>query len=343
MPDRIRLTIRSITQETEDTFTYHFSSELPVAYKAGQFLTLLLDINGREVRRSYSMCTDPVSDPFPAVTVKRIPNGEVSRYILDHWKVGMEVACLPAAGKFTLTESETPRDVFLIAAGSGITPMLGLIRQLLRTEPKSNIHLLYSNRTPTQTIFHAVLDELQAQYPQNLHIHYYFSNGKHIEKARLTVTNLQEIIQTQCRYAHKDARFFVCGPYEYMLMARISILALGFQKDQVLQENFDPQTIPPPTKAPWLQLPPQQLTFVDFDTTYEFEVNADETILEAALRQDVPLPYSCQGGACSSCMVKCVSGKVEMHYNEVLTDQDLEEGWVLTCTGHPMKQTTLHI
>jgi ring-1,2-phenylacetyl-CoA epoxidase subunit PaaE len=343
MPDRIRLTIRSVTRETEDTYTYQFEPERPITYQAGQFFTLLLTINGRELRRSYSLSTDPGTDAFPAVTVKRIPNGEVSRFILDYWEEGTSTATSPAAGKFVLPVSDTPRDIFLVAAGSGITPMLGLIKQVLRTEPKSQIHLLYSNRKPEQTIFYDTLNQLQQQHPAQLHIHYYFSNGKHIEKARLTVSNLENTIQSSLTFAPADARFFICGPFEYMQMTRIGILSLGYTKEQLLQENFDPQTIPPPPRAPWMDLPPQQVTFVDFDGTYEFEVKSDETILDAALRQDIPLPYSCQGGACSSCMLKCKEGKVEMHYNEVLTDEDIAEGWVLTCTGHPMKPSVLEI
>ncbi len=339
MEQTIFFSIRKIEVVAQEAFFYELEPVESGAftYQAGQFLTFIFRHSMGELRRSYSLCTYPGVDAYPAVLVKRIPNGEISRHIQDYWKVGDVVESLPPSGRFVLEAANRPRDLFLLAAGSGISPLMGLIKQALHAEPETNVHLFYSNRNVEQTIFYQELKGIQEQYAHRLHIDLLLSESKYLERARLNRNLLEKLVDSRLQYAKEDATFFVCGPYVYMQMVEIVLITMGFAKESIRKETF----IIPKAAEPQFELEDKstkevQLTFQG--KTYDIVVPYPQTILSVALEQGISLPYSCRAGRCSACVAKCLEGKVAMSYNEVLTEKDEQRGYVLTCTGHPVSQ-----
>lgn len=336
----IQLRITDIIQETPDTYTYRLEAAdgKTIKYQAGQFLTFLITLHGVEYRRSYSFSSTPGIDPFMAVTIKRIANGEISRYILRNWKVGDIVTSLLPSGRFTLEGMpDIERDLFFLGAGSGITPLFSLMQHALHFEHAAHITLIYSNRNAQNTIFYRRILELQQQFPQRLTILWLFSDpgDEPFDYRRMSNSLLEMLAPKHLRHQPDKAQFFICGPSEYMRMAQFTLTFMGFQPGQLHKENFVVNTAPLIARV---QVPAdaslKQVVLKHENKTQLLPVPGNETILHAALRQEVALPYSCKGGVCGSCIARCISGKVWMSVNEVLTEKELAQGLILTCTGY---------
>lgn len=331
-----RLAIKGIIEETEDAKTFVLASVdgQPLTYQAGQFLTFLFQEHGHEVRRSFSFSSSPSVDTLPSVTIKRVPNGLISRPLLDYSRVGDVWECLPPAGRFVLP-AHPPEHVFLLAAGSGITPLLALTKELLANHPSTQITLVYSNKSVESTIFYAQLTALQTDHSEQLKVIFLWGNAKNLRWARLNGTLLEEIIQQTLNGApFSDARFYACGPFHYMLMVEISLLTMGFHKDQLQREHFVIESKPPTPKHY-----PAQTILANFRGAQQtISVRENQTLLDAGLVAGWPLPYTCRAGRCGACIALCTSGEVEMEYNEVLTDEEIANGQVLTCMAHPLTE-----
>lgn len=332
----ISLQVKHIIEEANDakTFIFERTNEQQFVYKAGQFLTFLIPLHGHEVRRSYSMSSAPDVDELPAITVKRVPNGEISRFWIDHVQVGDHFDVLPPSGRFVLEDSfGTPRDLVLIAAGSGITPLFSILKFALTHEQTSRITLIYASRNAKTALFHEQIQHWQQQYPERLHVIHIHSqptddwNGM---RGRINNTRLEQLVNKSLHFDRKHTRFFVCGPYELMRSVEITLHFMGFSSLQIRKENFIIPSTPPPPRVS----NPHVLALHFRGQTHNLFVPAHTTILDAALAAGIRLPYSCKGGRCSTCAGVCKSGSVHMTVNEVLTDKDLAEGWILTCSAY---------
>ncbi|MPR34940.1 2Fe-2S iron-sulfur cluster-binding protein [Salmonirosea aquatica] len=332
----LSLRIRNIISETSDTRTFvlELAEGGALSYEPGQFLTFLLHVQGHEVRRSYSMSSTPGVDEFPAVTIKRVTNGEISRYWHDHVEVGTRLTALPPAGRFVLEPAEgQPRDVVLIGAGSGITPLFSILKYVLTNEPESRVTLLYASRRERSIIFGRQLAEWQRGYPDRLEIVHVLSQPTDDwlgTRGRINNFRLERMIGRYLHFPAERARFFLCGPFELMRTTEITLRFMGFEDDQIRKENFVIDPAPPPPK----HSEPHTIQLTFRSKTYALEVPAYTTILQAGLEQGIPIPYSCRGGRCATCAALCRSGTVRMSINDVLTDRDLAQGWVLTCTAY---------
>jgi ring-1,2-phenylacetyl-CoA epoxidase subunit PaaE len=345
-----QLRITDIIRETAGTYTYRLENTAlePVEYLAGQFLTFLIQLNNKEYRRSYSFSSTPGVDPFLAVTIREKENGEISRYIIRMWKKGDIVTTLEPSGRFTYEPAHIPaRDIFLLAAGSGITPVFSLLKQILIQEPGAHITLIYSNTTPERTIFHEQLQTWQKQYSNQLQCIYLFSNDpdSHHVYRRLNNILLEQLVNDHIRHHKTDAQFFLCGPPDYMRTILLTLTFMGFDEEQLHKENFVVNTDARIAKTP---LPKdhniRQVLIRYRNQEYYLAIPGDQNILSYALDHDVLLPYSCKGGVCGSCAALCTSGKIWMSVNEVLTDKELAEGLVLTCVGYAIsEQVTIEL
>lgn len=334
--DLLPLRIMRIIVETADTNSYWLepTNGQVVSYKAGQFLTLILPHNGHEVRRSYSLSSAP--GERLCITIKRVQNGEISRYLHDTLRVGDIVNSLLPAGRFTLDSSPTG-DVVLMGAGSGITPLFSLLKYLLQNEVAQRVTLLYSNTTEQSIIFYDALNQLHQQHPTRFRLLYLLSNPPEDWnglRGRLNNVLLERLLPQLVADSDPAAlRFYICGPGAYMRMTQFTLVFSGFRPDQIRRENFVVEPIiatPPPTLAQ------DRTVLLRFrGKEIDIQVPAYKSILQAALDEGIMLPYSCRGGRCSTCAAHCLSGQVHMTINDVLTDQDLADGWVLTCTGYP--------
>lgn len=313
-----------------------------VVYEAGQFLTLIIQHHGKEVRRSYSIASAPGIDAEMFIVIKRLENGEISRYLIDHLKAGNVLTTLHPAGRFTLNTSALSRTVFFIAAGSGITPIYALIKKVLAEESLSRVILIYQNRNEDSTIFKHELETLQHQYRQRMQQVNLLStpSDKKLHPQRLNNFLLEQLM-AQYYNPHALHAFYICGPYAFMRMVQFVLRFSGVRQDVIRKENFVIDAVPPPPLITDQSL--KQITLLWKDRQYLFSVAYPSTILQAALQHDIRLPYSCRGGRCSSCTVKCISGKVTMSINEVLTDHDLQQGLVLTCVGYAETDLALEL
>ncbi len=315
------------------------------AYLAGQFLSLIFYINDKEVRRSYSFNSSPALDEPLSITVKRIENGEISRFLHHKTAIGDEFDVLPAQGIFSYQPNVYKRrDLFLFAAGVGITPLFSMLKTALVSEQQSNVTLIYSNSSIESVLFYEALNEWKKNYPERLTIIFLFSNGKNLATARLNRFFIDALLKKHLKFKKEDALFYCCGPITYMDLCRITLLGAGFAADQIKRETFvlpENEADEDDTSAKKLVDKTTYSVIIKFEgKTTSLDIPYPKRILEVALENNINLPYSCQAGMCSACTAYCTKGGVVMDYNEVLTDDEIASGKVLVCTGHPTKNGT---
>jgi ring-1,2-phenylacetyl-CoA epoxidase subunit PaaE len=333
--DLLKFRVKNIIRETKDTITIQLNTEDGggIAYEAGQFLTFIFNRGNDELRRSYSFSSTPGIDESAAITVKRVANGQISRFLIDHLTTEETLISLPASGRFTIeTNASSERQFFFVAAGSGITPIFSLIKKVLANEPLSKAFLIYQNHDEKNIIFKRQLKEIEKKFARQFKwINLLTNPGKYPHAGnRLTNFLLEKLINEYI--SDKEKMFYLCGPASMMRMAVFTLKLMGFADAQIRKENFRVDYIPPPPIISNTE--PRNLIIHFREKTYEIKVAYPTNILQAALNNHIELPYSCRGGRCSTCAARVVKGKVLMSINEVLTEKDIEEGLVLTCVGY---------
>jgi ring-1,2-phenylacetyl-CoA epoxidase subunit PaaE len=326
----LQLRIESIKWELPDVATFFLEevSGRKVNYKAGQFITLVFTHRTEEIRRSYSLSSSPDEDLL-AVTVKRQVNGEISRYMLTKLSIGDILTAVEPAGRFVVNSFHPEKDIFFFAGGSGITPVFSQLKYILKRDGKSRLTLIYSNKD-TSVLFRNELDRLAKKHPGRLKIIYLISS----EGNRLNNDGVERLVKQNLQFDLDKAEFFICGPFPYMRMVRLTLIYIGVDAGKIRRENFVIETI---TVAHTLvNYPPGKVKLYFNGEVYDITTGENQSILQAALQNNIQLPYSCRVGSCSTCSAICKNGKVVMSINEVLTESDLARGWVLTCTGHPV-------
>lgn len=325
------------------TFFLERKDGRPLEYRAGQFLTFLFSFHGRELRRSYSFSSTPGIDLFPSITVKREVNGEISRFLVDRLRVGDVLSSLAPAGKFLL-EAVPDGSLVFLAAGSGMVPVFSLMKAAFHQRAAKKIILISQNRDSESIPFRSALEEMREDPSGLFEWTSLLSRptpiGNPVPAARLNNGLLKELLdwieEEVVDGAGPDITnkhlFYLCGPLSFMRMALFTLRLMGVSDRQIRKENFTVEYVPPP---PFLaDTSPKEVVILTNENRYEFATAWPSTILQSALAHHIALPYSCKGGRCSTCMARCVSGKVKMSINEVLTDKDLQEGWILTCVGY---------
>lgn len=323
------LIIDRIIRETGDakTFILKNISGVPLTCRAGQFLTFVFRRkDGEEDRRSYSLSSAPALWEPLQVTVKRVPNGAYSRWLVDAAKEGDQLFTTGASGFFVLPEKmDDHREFVFFAAGSGITPVYSLIRTLLHNYPHTRLALVYSNTRSSDAIFYDALIALRQLFTGRLRITFLFSREQ--VRGRLNVEMIGKIAADH----GAGALYYLCGPLEYMQTITIVLRTGGVPEANIRKEIFHSEK-PVIRELPSDQLP-HNVRVTLGDTGYSFTAQYPATILQAAKALGIPLPYSCEAGQCGTCSATCVEGKVWMWHNDVLLDDDIAKGRVLTCTG----------
>jgi ferredoxin-NADP reductase len=332
----IQLTIESIREEKKGFKSFTFANGHGLEYQAGQFITLVDKTHSGEIRRSYSIISSPVLNEPLSIAVKRIDNGHFSRKLIDRIHVGDRLLTTGAAGFFRLPDNLISyTSIFFFAAGSGIAPILSLIKTTIHLSPGIFIYLIYSNQSVETTAFRQELIELSRNFPHRLHIDFLFSSESDLRRARINRDLLLELLRIN-QFDREKTLFYVCGPESYMRMIIFHLVEEGFNLEQIRKEDFNPGS-----KKLIIRRPPDKTShFVKLNLNgieYDFFVQYPDSILQAAKKIKLDLPYSCETGKCGSCAAKCISGQVWLSNNEVLTDSDLARGLTLTCTGHPQK------
>lgn len=338
----LHLTVKEVIRETADAITIVFEKPATgLTYKAGQFLTLICDINGESVRRAYSLCTSPEVDEDLAVTVKRVEGGVMSNYLNDEIKAGDSIKVMPPLGNFTtVLRPENKRHIVMFGGGSGITPLMGLTKSLLYGEPETVVSLIYTNRNIDSVIFKDKLEALETQYEGRLQVIHVLDDAPVNWQGPSGLLNeemLNKLFERIPDWGKDNTQYLMCGPEGMMHNVEELLHKLDIPKDHIYKESFVQSTIDKAEKGGKKENDGKahSVTIILDGEEHNFEVPAGKAILETALDNDIDMPFSCQSGLCTACRGKLLSGTMTMEEEEGLSDAEREEGYVLTCVGHP--------
>ena len=333
-----KLAIKEIRRETPNAVSILFNvpEELKENYQfiAGQYVTLKLTLDGNEIRRAYSICSSPKSGEL-RIAVKAVKDGFFSKFANESLVVGglLEVG-LPE-GKFTFEPKfDKQKNYAAFVAGSGITPVISILKSVLEEEPNSTFVLVYGNKNTEETIFHQQLHDLQSKYVGRLFVHYVYSkiNVDGELFGRIDKSNVNFVLKN--KHSQKEfSKYYLCGPEEM-----INLVSDTLKENNIVEKDIKFELFSTPTTENDAVISRDghtKITVLVDDEETTFEMSQKQTLLEAALKQGLDAPYSCQGGICSSCIAKISKGTAEMKKNTILTDKEIASGLILTCQAHP--------
>lgn len=321
-PNAVALTF-DIPEHLKEAFTF----------KAGQYITLKHEVNGKELRRAYSISSAPSSGKL-TVGIKKMEGGTFSVYANEQLKAGDTLEVMVPEGRFVF-DSHDPQTIAAFAAGSGITPIMSIAQTVLESHPDNRFVLVFGNQTPEETMYFKTIQSLKERYGDRLFVQYVFSRSSE-EGAlfgRIEKSTVNFVLKNKFKETAFDA-FYLCGPEEMINQVSNTLKENGISENKIHFELFTSSDTEDEL-AEELEGKTQVEVLVD-DETFTFVMDKKELVLDAVLKQDIDAPYSCQGGVCSSCIARLTEGKVEMVKNQILTDSEIEEGFVLTCQSHPI-------
>ncbi|WP_162127278.1 1,2-phenylacetyl-CoA epoxidase subunit PaaE [Flavobacterium phycosphaerae] len=337
--------VADIYKETKDcsVITFDIPKELQAEfqYKQGQHLTMRATIDGNEVRRNYSLCSCSMDNKWQ-VAVKKINGGLFSTFVNDTLKKGDSLDIIPPHGTFFTETSSQAKNYIAFAAGSGITPILSIIKTHLAAEPNSTFKLFYLNRTVKSIIFKEEIEQLKNKYFGRFEIfHFLTKEHRNIEllNGRFTKEKIQLLTDKIIDIPSTD-ECFICGPEEMIYLLRDELTAAGLPKEKIHFELFntgiseeDKQRI---NKIVEKKVEGTEVTIIDGGKEFHFTMGEDfDNILDGALAAGADLPFACKGGVCSTCRCKVVDGTVEMKLNYSLEEDELAKNYVLSCQAVP--------
>lgn len=312
-------------------------------YKQGQFLSVQVNINGQKLRREYSLCSSPYSENEHVIASKVIPNGIVSNYLYNNLKEGDTVEVYPPQGKFfTDLNPSNQKIYFLIGGGSGITPLISILKSVLCVETGSKVILYYGNAAEENIIFKNELLELQNKYADRLKIYFTLSDAAPDWTGLKGLVNGEDIIKIiddNIKDKHNEAEYFICGPGEMMELAKKTLIEKNISANKIHIEYFTApvhheEYIPDGEQDDVIK--EREVKIILDGNEYKIPVPPDTAILDAAMNADLDPPFSCKSGICTTCRAKLYKGKVKMDEREGLSDSEIEEGYILTCQSHPL-------
>jgi len=346
-----QLTIKDIRRETDQCVSIAFDipAELKeeFQYKQGQYLTLRLQVEGEALRRSYSVCSSPVADADMRIAIKAVDNGRMSNFLNNGIKPGDQVDVMKPMGNFYV---EMPPNeslhIVAFAAGSGITPVMSLLKTAMAVNSNNRFTLFYGNRSQSQIIFKAELEKLAATYGNRLQVHHILSQESTADplfSGRISADKCNDLMSHFSDTETAD-HYFLCGPHDMISAIRTSLSQKGIANEKVHFELFTtvaPDEEKQATKETGEGKPVEtsQVTIVLDGEETVVTVTKRESILDAVLDAGLDAPYACTGGSCCTCRAKVIEGAVVMDVNYALTEKEVAKGYILTCQSHPTTST----
>jgi ring-1,2-phenylacetyl-CoA epoxidase subunit PaaE len=349
MADFHRIRVAEIYKETEDTSVITFdipeSLQSQFSFKQGQHVTLRQLINGQDLRRSYSLCSSPYEGKWQ-VAVKQIPEGKFSTFVNQELKSGDFIELMPPSGTFGVgINTSSKKNYLFFAAGSGITPVLSMIKAHLSKEPLSTCKLFYVNKTAKSIIFKEVLEQLRNTYFGRLEIYYFLTKEKRdIELFNGRFNDEKMAVLTKTFIDIPDTNeVFLCGPEQMVTYVSNYLVAAGLPKDLLHFELFvtglSDEDIKRQERLAQQKVEGTEVTIIDGGKEFKFTMTKDfDNILDAALNAGADLPYACKGGVCSTCKCKVMTGDVEMKINYALEEDEVAQNLVLSCQAVPTSE-----
>ncbi len=343
------LKVIDIKTETKDSVSVSFdvSHDLyeTFNYKPGQYLTLQFNLNGQQVRRSYSLCSSPVIEEPLRIGVKRVKYGLVSNHINDNLKVGDTVEVLAPDGRFFAdVNKENYKTYYLFAAGSGITPVLSILKTVLFTEKRSFVYMIFGNRSQETVMFKKQLIELEATYKDRFVLVQTLSKPKsswsdiwkkstynQFRKGRIDADCIEWFVNEYPPYA-QNTEYYICGPGAMIDNTVKALENIDVPLDRIFIESFGGSN----SKESIKSVEVSNLKVSLNNETFQTKITEGKTILRTLIDYGKEPPYSCEGGVCSTCMCKIKKGKVHMKNNLVLSDKEIEKGYILSCQSIPL-------
>ena len=337
-----KLAIKEIIRETADAVSILFNvpEELRSNYSfvAGQYVNLKVTLDGQEIRRAYSICSAPKSGEL-RIAIKSVKNGFFFFFFNEKLSVGNVIEVGTPEGKFTFEpKADRQRNYAAFVAGSGITPVYSILKSVLEEEPNSTFVLVYGNKSEKETIFHNQLHDLQLQYVGRLFVQYVYSQSTadNALLGRIDKSTVNFILKN--KHAEIEfSKFYLCGPEEMIQIVTAALKENNVSDSDIKFELFS--TSSSGSKADVGASGHTSISILVDDEETTFEMSQQQTVLEAALKQDLDVPYSCQGGICSSCICKITEGAAEMKKNQILSDAEVAEGLTLACQAYPTTAT----
>ncbi len=341
MADFYSLTVKHIKKLTPSSvaITFDIPKDLiqTFDFEAGQYITIKKEIKGKELRRAYSISSSPKRDTI-TIGVKKVDRGGFSDYANSKLTAGQTLEVMPPEGRFTFVPSDKINTVAAFAAGSGITPIMSIARTVLASNTSNKFILVYGNKSFEETMFYTDLVKLQLEYTNRFFV--YFTNSQTREKDSLFGRIDTSTVNYALKNKHSDTvfdAFYLCGPEEMIHKVTDTLTENEIPKDKIHFELFTTTEIK--DELPISTDGETQIEVTVDDEKFAFVMDKKMLVLDAVLKQNIDAPYSCQGGVCSSCIARVTEGKAEMVKNQILTDGEIEEGFILTCQAHAVTPT----
>ena len=307
------------------------------AFSAGQYITLRKELEGEAVRRAYSISSS-TEDELITIGVKKVPDGQFSVYANTSIQQGDMLEVMPPEGRFIYEPGSGADHVVAFAAGSGITPIMSIIRKVLGSHPQSTMVLLYGNQNREETMFHEAILRLKEEYGERFFVQFIYSRAREEDGlfGRIEASTVNYIVKN--KFKERDfGKYYICGPEAMIHTVADTLKEKDVDEELIFTELFTTSESDDVSYEAQDGLTEISVRLEDEDFTFSMDRNA--LVLDAVLDQDIDAPYSCQGGVCSTCIARVTEGKAIMEQNQILTDSEVEEGLILTCQAHPTTDT----